>query len=279
MNLLLAVEQLIRLLTLAWFDLRHARFLVPMAMVWAMHLLVLTICANPTFPVWSGLTVPLFRATFGELLLHYPQSLIGLPTSASALGLVVDLLLGPALAGWIVHGSLRTAKGRVPREPWWRGLDRARYLRLFLYGVVTIGLWVTVHAGVIRWVLEAELSSYQNRVLFTYLWGYVPSLLLLPVLFVIPALIEGETSFVAAIRRSVHHMRQLPLLGALIVILPHTLGLPFVYVLNRSAVLANQLRPEVVPWVMAVQALVAIVATFLVLNASSRLWVRRKKAA
>jgi len=277
MNLLLAIEQLIRLFSLAWMDLRRPRFLAPVGLVWGLHLGVLAICADPTFPLWSALTVPLFRATFGELLLHYPQALIGLPSSASAMGLVVDALVGPALVGWVVRGSLQTARGRIPREPWWRGVDRALYLRLLVYGLVTLGLWVALHAGVLRWVLEAELSSYQNRVLFSYLWGYVPSLLLLPLLFVVPALVEGETSFARAVRRSVHHVRGLPLLGALLVTLPHTLGIPFVYLLNRSAVLANQLRPEVVVGVMAVQSLVAILATVVVLNASSRLWVRRRR--
>jgi len=69
-------------------------------------------------------------------------------------------------------------------------------------------------------------------------------------------------------------VRREPILPFVVTTLPWLVGLPFLYVLRRSSILADRLRPEMVLAVMLAESLAMLVASFFTVEASVRLYLR-----
>jgi hypothetical protein len=270
-NLLIAIEQFLRMLALGWSDLRRGRVLPPLLLLLTGHVLALVVAANPTLPIWSFFAAPLIELRFGALFLHYPQSWIGLPQTGSGLRVLVDLVLVPFVATWVLAWLFPFLRER--RAPQWqRSMPRlSRWFPAFVLNFLLSVLYVVVYAGALRLVDQFVELPHRPRQLLGYAWTFAPALLLSMFLYALPAVVDGHSPW-WALRWSLGPWRRNRILSFLLALLPIVIGLPFGYLLDRSAWIAQQLRPEIVLYLMIVQSLFSIVVGFLVLDAATRIF-------
>ncbi len=276
MNILVGVEHLVRLMALAWVDARRLNVSWPVAVMFGVHCVLLMIAADPTHPLWSWALVPIFRLRFGDLYLHYPDALLGLPTTGAGLRIVLDLLLGPLVAAWVIVASMGTARGRRVDSSYLRAASLGAYPRIFLVFLALAALWTAMYSFPLQVVLREITLSHRLRILLTHGWGLVAALALVPLVFLIPSLLSGTTNWARAASDSLKLVRTNLMVAIGLGMLPYLVGVPFVLALNRSAAIALKLRPEFVLAIMIVQSMVALVVGFFVMNATARLWVGRK---
>lgn len=276
MSFVLVSEQLIRLAVLCWLDLRRWRLVLPAAGLVLAHWALYAMIANPTYPLWSGIVVPLLQLRFGDYYLHYPQALIGLPQSGAGMGLLLDLLVAPVVAGWVAAGAAALSTTRSLRWGEMVALSRSAYATLFAVGLFVAAVWLFLYAAPLQLLLRETALTYRARVLLTHGLGLVPSLLLAPLIFVPAAAVVTRGSFVQSIRGSAAYFRRQPGLAVTLSLCSYLAGAPFAFLLQRSALLANRLRPEVIPALLAIESFVVILVGFFVVDAATRTWMARR---
>jgi hypothetical protein len=110
--------------------------------------------------------------------------------------------------------------------------------------------------------------------LLTFGGGVLVCAVLTPRFYVLPLLVDQGGGLGRALVQSARRVRTAWMVPFAATALPWIVGLPFLYVLRRSATLAHQLRPEVVLAVMLLESVVVLVAGLYVVEASARLHVR-----
>jgi hypothetical protein len=272
MTLLRWIEWLIRMVTLAWLDLKASgvrRALVP---YFLLQVLVLYICAAPVSQLWSGVVVPLVQLAFGEYYLHYPQSYIGLPVTGSAARVVVEVILAPLVVGWCAWAlRYRLDHHRASAAELWRHAGR-NYPALFVFGLLQVAVWLLAYGLPLAKLDSSSLLSYRSQWAVSLLGGALPMLILAPLFYTVPHLVIQESGLGAAMAESWRRFRKRWLMTLFLSAIPWMVGLPFTQALQRSSRLANLLRPELILVVMAVQVLVSVFAFFFVLDVAMRIY-------
>lgn len=273
MNWILAIEQLIKLSSLAWVDLR--RWPLPALVgLWVLvQGLVLAIAADPTHPLWSGWVVPLFRWRFGELYLHYPQALAGLADSSAALRLPLVVLLGSWVQLAATAAVLQSARARRIADGTVLAVATRRWPAFLLVALLVQLAWGLLYSLPVSWALREAALSYPLRLALGYGAALLPLLATLPLLYVAPALASGA-GLGEALRGSARRVMGGKTIAFLLATLPWVVGLPFDWVLDRSALLANQLRPEMVFLVVLARLVVVQLAAFVMWSGAARLYAR-----
>jgi hypothetical protein len=272
MSLLRFIEDVIRLVVLAFLDLRRAGVRLVLFLALAVELLILLILSNPTFPLWNGPVVLLVERVFGSFYLHYPQSYVGLPTTGSAGKLLVDLVLTPFVAAWCGYAVLEVVGERYGKRM--LSLCRKAYLPLLLLTVLEIGIWILFY-GLPVYFIDRQLHlGYRLHSMITIFGSLLPLVLLAPFFFVLPHLLRERKGLPAAISSSFARARRSPSWPLAFVLVPWLASLPLSLVLQRSARLSAQLRPEMVLVVIGLQALIFLVFAFVTVDASVRLYLR-----
>ncbi len=275
MTLLRIIEQTIRLVALGLLDLKRAGVRRVLAAILLLEVLVMWMCAHPTHPLWSGWMVPVLRTAFGDYYLHYPQSFIGLPSTGSAARLVIELFVGPFVAAWLGWAVLRLADTRRRHEQSLARASGSAYPSVLALTVLVALSWFVLYAIPQIVILPRLHLSYRPHVVFSLVASLLPVVVMAPLFFALPHLLREGRGLMAAIRASWRIFRDDPLLPLLLSTLPWATALPFVFLLQRSALLAASLRPEVVLVIMATAAAVALMVEFITIDASVRLFLRQ----
>ena len=274
MTFLRVMEQAIRLVALAFLDLKRGGVCLLLTLFFALEVLVLWICANPTYDLWASGMVPIIRHLFGDYYLHYPQSFIGLPNTGAAGIVFLELLAGSFVAAWCTWAVLRLADSHsaIPEKLGVASLHA--YPRVFLLALLELVVWVLLYALPQLLLLPHLGADYRLHALFSLGESLLPIVVLAPLFYALLLLVREERSFGKAISSSIALFRRDPWLPLLISILPWVMGIPFTYVLQRSASLSISLRPEIVLVVMAIGSAVSLVMAFVVIDSSVRLFLR-----
>jgi len=278
MTLLRIIEQVIRLLALGLLDLRRAGIRRLLLAVLLVEAAALWVCAHPTSGLWAAWMVPLLRNVFGDYYLHYPQSFIGLPSTGTAARAILEVFGGPFVAAWCGLAVLRLADSHRPRETHLAAASRAAYVPVLSLTLLSAAVWIVVYALPQAWLLPRLTLGYRMHLLFSLGGSALPVLLLSPLFFALPHLLREKRGLATAVRSSFRLFRGDPGPPLLLNLLPWTLAVPFVLLLQRSAYLAGRLRPEIVLATMILAAAVSLAAEFIVIDASIRLYLRRGRS-
>lgn len=274
MNFLRFIEDLIRLVVLALLDLRRAGVRLILFAALAAEVLVLIICADPTFPAWSGVVIPLLERVFGAYYLHYPQSYIGLPATGAVGKLFIDLLVSPFVLAWCGMAILRVTGDEKAKRQSLFSSSVQYYAPFFLLTCLEIGVWVLFY-GLPVYLLNTRFNlAYRTHAVVTIFGSLLPLLLLTPLFFVPPHLLREGKGLGRAIGSSFSRARKDPAWPLAFVALPWLASVPLSLTLQRSARLAAQLRPEIVLVAVALQAAIFLLFGFIALDAAIRIFLK-----
>jgi hypothetical protein len=231
-------------------------------------LLLLTLLFFPYWPL-SALLVPVLRTMVGEGALHYPFFFLALPVVWTRLALVLDLLLGAFVMGWIYWLAAASDPEVRRRVPTWGRLLR----RIGLFALARLPfqiLLVVLLLMLPRWVPVGDEGLHGNALrlfragILLAAVGVEASFLLVPRALLSSGLRQAWRSALA-------RFRELPLSHYLLVAIPTLLHLPILWALGRTQLVVYYVAPEMVAWILLTGMIVAALTTYLSVVGADRL--------
>jgi len=221
--------------------------------------------------------LPLVRLLGGEAATHYPIFYYALPPMFHKLTIVITILVA-SFTGAVATLQFAKAYGfEIRGGVWGRALRCWPTLAvvsfvatLVVMGISLLGTLVPKEAvlndPIVRWgVRFGELGLFiivQALVAYTTAWVALMGHRLLP-----------------AFRDSARVTVRTFIPTILVVGIPSLLLFPFSYVFGRMDLIANKLRPEVVPAVLGLELLVTVLVVFFMVGAVTRLFIWRVQSS
>lgn len=250
-------------------------FLLLVIIQWAVLLVLTQFHQDLLAPI----LIPLIRLLVGEGAAGYPVFFVALPTIFNALGIVIDLFIGAWLLG---AGFLLFWQADRPADPGSGGIRRARasYGQLLLARLPLAILVVIVLLLLPRLFLGSPESLSGNTVRVIR-YGSILFASAIEALFLyapLSILVEGRGPG-DAIRQSVGIALRAPVASFGAVLVPNLIQVPVAAVFRRSDMIARNMAPEVIAWLLALAVLLYALAAFYMVGSGARLFRVRTEGA
>src|SRR5262245_63244 len=244
------------------------RLWTPWLAVLGLELLVIVGIWWFAHPAWSWLVAPAIHVLAGENALHYPNIFRLMPDLYARADLAISMVVGSVVAGasTVLFGAWFSGRPLPAGEGLRRALRRA--VALVLGNLPLALLLLGFSFGLDWWLQEREGPGMVRRMAPLLTLG---SAILLQAFFlwVNPLLMLGERSLVDAIA-TLPFAAARGLWAAMTLAIAATIPLFPIQVLTRASdVIVERGRPELVGWIMVIQAGVAVATAFLLTGASA----------
>lgn len=252
---------------------------MPFGWLLALQLLFL-LCAVNLQTTW-GMAVAgwITERAGGDRLLHYPYFYIALPSVASMVEWFVYLFPG------CVFVPLALLRVSEPAENASAVEDRSvRLRRAVLPTLVAAALNVALLQGW-QWVggkfvlptIGSYLPGVPGQIVAWVLMVFVSYLVSVPFLYVPVRGVQPNASFAGALGGGLAEGVRLLLPTTLVVVIASCVALPFLAPVQLSAqVIVGKMRPEIVPLLLAIYAVITSAANYIIYASAMRLhWARQ----
>jgi hypothetical protein len=247
-------------------SLRKPATLLPFAGYATMQLLLLAGLFFFTYPPFSLTFLPLQKALYGEVALHYPNNFIVMPQMFEILNLVLAGVLGTLAIGRATVLFFNSGDTKSTRQV--TTSASKHYIHL-------LGAWIVETALVL--VVMSGFYSLSQRMpgMGIYITMFrVLMVIGVSALFAFPAalILIDKKPFWAALPQSVKLSGSYALITFLLIGLPTLLQLPVDFLVSNSARIARKLNPEVIAGILAIGIFVAMVSNYFIVGTVTHLY-------
>lgn len=255
---------------------RKPATLLPFAGYAAVQLLVLASLFFFIYPPFSFIFMPLQRALYGEITLHYPNNYIVMPQMFEILNIALSGVLGIWVIGRatvLFFNSDEAKKGKLLVKPVGR-----RYFHLLgaWFGETILALLVI---GGFMW-LSGKMPSASIYLNTIRVFGVVGVSAIFA--FTTALILIEEKPFWVALPQSAKMFASYALVTFFLVGLPTIVQLPIQFLLSNSAKIVRKLNPEVITLVIATGVFLAMLSNYFIVGTVTHLYrgiCREAKAA
>jgi hypothetical protein len=247
-------------------SLRKPTTLLPFAGYAAVQLLLLAGLFFFTYPPFSLTFLPLQKALYGEVALHYPNNFIVMPQMFEILNLILAGVLGTLAIGratvlFFNSGDIKpTRRVTVSASKY--------YLHL-------LGAWFVETAVMLLVMFGFYSLSQRMPDMGAYITTFrVLTIIGVSALFAFPAalILIDEKPFWTALPQSIKLSAGYALITFLLIGLPTLLQLPVDFLVSNSAKIARKLNPEIITGILAIGVFVAMVSNYFIVGTVTHLY-------
>jgi hypothetical protein len=245
---------------------RRPATLLPFAGYAAVQLFVLASLVFFIYPPFSAIFMPLQRALYGEITLHYPNNYIVMPQMFETLNIVLSGVLGIWVIGRatvLFFSSNEAQRGKSVVKPIGR-----RYFHLLgaWFGETLLALLVI---GGFMW-LSGKMPSASIYLNTIRVFGVVGVSAIFA--FSNALILIEEKPFWVALPQSAKMFASYALVTFFLVGLPTIMQLPIQFLLSNSAQIVRRLNPEMITVVIATGVFLAMLSNYFIVGTVTHLY-------
>jgi len=237
------------------------------------HLYIFSPITGPLIKAWIGIA----GSQFGDAYFHYPAQYALMPYFLGTARLLVNAFIEGFLFGVVIDMLMALYRGERPLLMTSFGQALKRYLPLTVAWLVVVAILYLVNRYFTTIIQDVFGYSLQNaprrQVAADFSLRGVTILIYSVFVFLLPSIMAGGVSFVAAVKRGLAMFFRHPFVAIGLVLLPYLIGfLPSWATSDPNRIVVN-FSPELVFYLLLISIGLDVIVNFLLLGTAVKFYM------